>query len=81
MANLLTSSITPDSLKTWPEGSVAVVAHDAGAARLLLSWLEPLDKQLRFYLEGPALEMLHKERPQARNEKNPFWAKPQDSCL
>ena len=70
MANLLTSSITPDSLKTWPEGSIAVVAHDAGAARLLLSWLEPLDKQLRFYLEGPALEMLRKERPQARNEKN-----------
>ena len=70
MANLLTSSITPDSLKTWPEGSVAVVAHDAGAARLLLSWLEPLDKQLRFYLEGPALEMLRKDRPQAQNEKN-----------
>ena len=70
MANLLTSSITPDSLKTWPEGSVAVVAHDAGAARLLLSWLEPLDKQLRFYLEGPALEMLREKRPQTQNEKD-----------
>ena len=33
------SSITPNSLKSWPEGSVAVVAHDAGAARHLFSWL------------------------------------------
>ena len=69
-ASLLTSSITPDSLRTWPDGSVAVVAHDAGAARLLLSWLEPLDKQLRFYLKGPALEMLQKERSNIPIEKS-----------
>ena len=40
------SSITPDSLKSWPERTVAIVAHDAGAARLLFSWLEPLNRQL-----------------------------------
>lgn len=49
---------------TWPEGSVAVVAHDAGAARLLFSWLEPLHHQLRFYVEGPAKRMLEAERPE-----------------
>ncbi len=42
---------------------MAVVAHDAGAARLLFSWLRPLKHQLRFYVEGPALGILEQEFP------------------
>jgi len=44
------------------------VAHDAGAARLLFSWLKPLHKQLRFYVAGPAREILEQERPHSANE-------------
>ena len=40
-----------------------MVAHDAGAARLLFSWLQPLQRQLRFFVQGPALQILEKERP------------------
>lgn len=40
-----------------------MVAHDAGAARLLFSWLQPLQRQLRFFVQGPARQILDKERP------------------
>ena len=39
------------------------MAHDAGAARLLFSWLQPLENQLRFYLEGPAIRLFEEMRP------------------
>jgi hypothetical protein len=62
-AKPLISSITPDSLKQWPDASVAVVAHDAGAARLLFSWLKSCKRQLLVYAEGPALKILDQELP------------------
>ena len=63
MDKKLISSITPDSLKGWPEGSVAIVANDAGAARLLFSWLEALDHQLNICATGPALAIVRREMP------------------
>ena len=39
-----------------------MVAHDAGAARLLQSWITPLGPQLRFCLDGPALSLFEAER-------------------
>jgi len=50
----LTSSITPASLSQLAEASVAVCAHDAGAASHLAAWLAPHQQQLRPCLEGPA---------------------------
>jgi len=44
-----------------PEASVAVCAHDAGAAHHLAAWLEPFQLQLRLCLTGPA-EMVFNER-------------------
>ena len=61
------SSITPDSLKSWPNESIAVVAHDAGAARHLLSWLAPLEGQLRFCLAGPAAKIFKEKRARYHN--------------
>ena len=63
MNRKLISCITPDSLKSWPEGTVAIVANDAGAARLLFSWLEPLNRQLNICATGPAKTIAQKERP------------------
>ena len=54
MANQLTSFITLDSLSQLPEASVAVCAHDAGAASHMAAWLAPLQPQLRLSLDGPA---------------------------
>lgn len=53
-ANRLTSFITPASLSQLPEASVAVCAHDAGAASHMAAWLAPLEPQLRLFLAGPA---------------------------
>jgi len=50
---------------------VAVVAHDAGAARLLFSWLESLDHQLNFCATGPAQKMLQRERPTTKIFSDP----------
>ncbi len=50
----MTFSITPDSLSQLPEASVAVCAHDAGAASHMAAWLAPLQPQLRLFLAGPA---------------------------
>ena len=69
------SSITPDSLKSWPERTVAIVAHDAGAARLLFSWLEPLNRQLNICAMGPAQTIAQKERPNTK-----IWSDPR-SCI
>jgi len=54
MANRLTSSITPSSLSHLAEASLAVCAHDAGAASHLAAWLAPHRPQLRPCLTGPA---------------------------
>jgi hypothetical protein len=58
MAGKLTSFITPDSLSELPESSVAVCAHDAGAASHMAAWLAPHRSQLRACLEGPARSLL-----------------------
>ena len=50
----MTSSITPASLSQLPKASVAVCAHDAGAASHMAAWLAPLLPQLRLCLAGPA---------------------------
>ena len=47
-----------------------MVANDAGAAKLMLKWLEPLDEQLKFYLEGPALKIFERERNQIKLEES-----------
>lgn len=49
---------------------MAVVAHDAGAARLLFSWLKPLKRQLIVYSEGPAQKILEEELPGTRHEQD-----------
>ena len=54
--------ITPASLKGWPEGSIAVVAHDAGSSRLLQSWLSSLGPELSFCVSGPAQALFEAER-------------------
>ena len=54
MASRLTFSITPSSLTLLPKASVAVCAHDAGAASHMVAWLAPLQQQLRLCLAGPA---------------------------
>lgn len=43
------------------------MAYDAGAAKILFSWLTPLSKELRFYVGGPALQLLEKTRPETNN--------------
>ena len=48
------SSITLDSLGQLPEASIALCAHDAGAANLLAAWLAPHLRKLRPCLDGPA---------------------------
>ena len=50
----MTFSITPASLSQLPEASVAVCAHDAGAASHMAAWLAPLQPQLRLCVAGPA---------------------------
>jgi hypothetical protein len=57
MANRLTFSITPSSLTLLPKASVAVCAHDAGAASHMAAWLAPLQPQLRLCLAGPAVQV------------------------
>lgn len=49
---------------------MAVVAHDAGAARLLFSWLKPLKRQLIFYVKGPAQKILEEELPGTKHEQD-----------
>jgi hypothetical protein len=61
MASRLTFSITPSSLTLLPKASVAVCAHDAGAASHMAAWLAPLQPQLRLCLAGPA-EQVFKPR-------------------
>ena len=48
------SSITPASLSCLPKASVAVCAHDAGAASHMAAWLSELQPQLRLWVAGPA---------------------------
>ena len=55
-----------DLLTGWPEGVVAVVAHDAGATRLLFSWVNKLERQLKFFVEGPAEAILDSMIPNAK---------------
>ena len=59
MDSLLTYFITPDSLSQLPEASVAVCAHNAGAASHLAAWLAPLQPQLRLCLAGPAGQLFN----------------------
>jgi len=49
-------------LTSYPQSSIAVVANDAGAARLMASWLKPIDKQLIFCLTGPAYNIFKQQR-------------------
>jgi len=44
-------------LSQLPEASVAVCAHDAGAASHMAAWLAPLQPQLRLCLAGPAEQL------------------------
>lgn len=55
----MTSSITPASLSQLPKSSVAVCAHDAGAASHMAAWLAPLQPQLRLCLAGPAKQLFN----------------------
>ena len=59
MANRLNSSLTPASLSQLPEASVAVCAHDSGAANHMAAWLAPLQPQLRLCLAGPAKKLFN----------------------
>ena len=49
-------------LKNARENNIAVVAHDAGAAKLLFSWLREFQTELIFYVEGPAKKILDAQR-------------------
>lgn len=67
MANRLTSFITPASLSQLPEDSVAVCAHDAGAASHMAAWLAPLQPQLRLCMAGPAEQLFNARLQSAIN--------------
>ena len=48
-------------------GPIALVAHDAGAANLLLGWLEDADcSRVRAHLAGPALAIWRSRFPNMR---------------
>ena len=57
MDNLLTYFITLDSLSQLPNASVAVCAHDAGAASHMAAWLAPFQSKLKLCLAGPAEQL------------------------
>lgn len=42
---------------------ISVVAHDAGAANLINSWLRACDKPIRAYMQGPAAKLWDKAFP------------------
>ena len=46
---------------------LAVVAHDAGSARHLFSWLRLLDIKPKFCIRGPASSLMHKFFPDSYN--------------
>ena len=50
-------------LLKYPDQSIAVIAHDAGSASLLLRSLQPLAKQLRFCVKGPAQQIVSEQWP------------------
>ncbi len=53
----MTSFITPASLSQLPDASVAVCAHDAGAASHMAAWLTACQLQMRPCIAGPALNI------------------------
>lgn len=57
----MTSFITPSSLSNLPSASVAVCAHDAGAASHLSAWLTPYQRQIRPCLAGPAQKIFESQ--------------------
>ena len=63
----MTFSITPASLSQLPETSVAVCAHDAGAASHMAAWLAPLQPQLSLCLAGPAEQLFNTRLGPASN--------------
>lgn len=61
--NLSMSSITPPSAMTdWPMPT-AVVAHDAGAANLIIAWLKAWGWPVRACVQGPALKLWEQAFP------------------
>ena len=60
-------SVTPDSISQLPEASVAVCAHDAGAASHMVAWLAPMHKKLRLCLTGPAERLFYERLGSATN--------------
>jgi len=63
MACLLTLSITPSfSMTDWPMPT-AVVAHDAGAANLIIGWLKSWNWPVRACVHGPALKLWEQAFP------------------
>jgi len=54
MASLLTSFTMPNSVTPRINGPIAVVAHDAGAANLILAWLIVWKLPVRAFMQGPA---------------------------
>ncbi|WP_136975618.1 hypothetical protein [Synechococcus sp. GEYO] len=57
------STTTPlEQLRGAKKNSIAVVAHDAGAARLLFSWLKEFEDELVFCVDGPAKKILDSQR-------------------
>jgi len=50
----MTLFITQNSLMNDLISPVAVVAHDSGAANLIISWLKKWNEPVRPYMEGPA---------------------------
>lgn len=71
MASQLISSISPALLNRFPKDSVAVCAHDAGAASHIAAWLAPLHLQLRLCLVGPAESLF---RAKLGNSIDPLYS-------
>ena len=60
-AKQLFSFISPASLGQLPHDSVAVCAHDAGAASHMAAWLSAYKAQIRPCLKGPALNLFENQ--------------------
>lgn len=58
--NPSTSFTTLASLSQLPEASIAVCAHDAGAASHIAAWMSPISSKLRLCISGPAKVLFSK---------------------
>lgn len=67
MANPKTFSFLPNFVQIKLPNSLAVVCHDAGAANLIINWLEGYSGLMRVCMGGPAAVLWAKAYPNTRS--------------